>query len=327
MRRAVFFTVTTILLTLLSCPAPPSGVPPSDTGMLNLELSSLGISEGMLVPEMDVTIADYTITGAGPGGGTFSSTTADQSVSAGPLAPGEWNITATAHNAGGDTLGEGEGSITIKCGAASTVSIDLCTFPGLGAFDFTVLWDSGTIADPSVSGWLIPWRGRFIRLPFTISADGTAACRVESVRSGFYLLFVKLSNNGVLAHGAVFFVWIVPGRVTAGTIDFRSHTPAEGAVTVNVSLETADPLSVEMTGQAEEVPQGLSMTVVASTADTADNVMYVWYVNGESVGAGETIDVGSDLAVGVYRLDVTGFTADGKRAGSATAMFRVTPVP
>ena len=77
-----------------------------------------------------------------------------------------------------------------------------------------------------------------------------------------------------------------------------------------------------MTGQHNEIPEGGSMTVTASVAEDVGNVTYVWYINGDAVGTGDTYTV-SGLDIGVYRLDVTAFTADGRRAGSATHGFYV----
>ena len=51
--------------------------------------------------------------------------------------------------------------------------------------------------------------------------------------------------------------------------------------------------------------------------------MYVWYINGNSVAIGASYTTPTDLAPGVYRIDVTAFTTDGSRAGSATYTFKV----
>ena len=67
---------------------------------------------------------------------------------------------------------------------------------------------------------------------------------------------------------------------------------------------------------------GGSVAVSASVVESVGNVVYVWYINGESVTIGEN-HVVSGLEEGVYRLDVTAFTADGTRAGSATHDFQV----
>jgi hypothetical protein len=54
-------------------------------------------------------------------------------------------------------------------------------------------------------------------------------------------------------------------------------------------------------------------------------VTYIWYLNGESKTAGVSpnLTLGSALAAGYYRLDVTAFTAQGLRAGAATHRFTV----
>jgi hypothetical protein len=50
----------------------------------------------------------------------------------------------------------------------------------------------------------------------------------------------------------------------------------------------------------------------------------VWYLNGVSVGTGDSLTFGSAHAAGYYRLDVTAYAEGGTRAGSATASFQVT---
>ena len=65
------------------------------------------------------------------------------------------------------------------------------------------------------------------------------------------------------------------------------------------------------------------MTVTASAPGETGNVVYAWYLNGESKAAGESYTLGSALDPGIYRLDVTAFLADGSRAGSATHTFHV----
>jgi hypothetical protein len=54
-------------------------------------------------------------------------------------------------------------------------------------------------------------------------------------------------------------------------------------------------------------------------------VVCAWYLNGVSKATGTSYTVGTGLAAGIYRLDVSVFTADGKRAGSAKHAFQVQP--
>ena len=66
------------------------------------------------------------------------------------------------------------------------------------------------------------------------------------------------------------------------------------------------------------------MTVTAEAGGVTD-VHYTWYLNGVSQESGtSTYTTNSALSPGLYRLDVTGFTADGTRAGSTTHNFTVT---
>ena len=60
---------------------------------------------------------------------------------------------------------------------------------------------------------------------------------------------------------------------------------------------------------------------------TGQPTCYVWYLNGVTAGTGPSYTLGSTLVAGWYRLDVTAYTADGTRAGSATASFQVTKAP
>jgi hypothetical protein len=57
--------------------------------------------------------------------------------------------------------------------------------------------------------------------------------------------------------------------------------------------------------------------------DETANVLYVWYLNGVGQATGPSYSFGSDLNTGYYRLDVTAFTTDRMRAGSATASFQI----
>jgi hypothetical protein len=67
------------------------------------------------------------------------------------------------------------------------------------------------------------------------------------------------------------------------------------------------------------------MTATASVSD-GTSVVYVWYLNGASRATGSSWALPNDLPLGYYRLDVTAFSVDGKRAGSATASFQVVPL-
>jgi hypothetical protein len=144
---------------------------------------------------------------------------------------------------------------------------------------------------------------------------------------GYYTVVVRLLDNGITTMGAVEVVRVVKDGVSAGSFDFSEINKPGGSIIVGITPEMADPLTVSIGGLNPELPEGQSMTVTAGVAEDAGNVVYVWYLNGGSVGEGETLTIGSGLGIGPYNLSVTAVTTDGTRAGSADTEFHVVEAP
>ena len=134
---------------------------------------------------------------------------------------------------------------------------------------------------------------------------------------------IKLTDNGITLKGALELVRIAGNEVSVKIFDFRTQGDTTGNIQVNIAADMADPLTVAMSGQVAGLTKGLVMTVSASVAETVGNIVFVWYLNGGSIGMGQTVNLGNSLDAGVYRLDVTAFSADGCRAGSAHFVFDV----
>jgi hypothetical protein len=119
-------------------------------------------------------------------------------------------------------------------------------------------------------------------------------------------------------------VRVVNEQTTSGVYEFYEiNQTDEGAINILITPVMSDPIVVGLAGQKEEISLGGSMTVTASVPPEVGNVVYVWYINGESKATGSSYTFGSDLPIGVYRLDVTAFTTDGIRAGSTTTTIQV----
>jgi hypothetical protein len=194
---------------------------------------------------------------------------------------------------------------------------------GYGTLDITVMWNAEDTENPFIDSELIPYSGSSQALDFTVTGGNTATFHSDTVESGYHTLTVKLLDNGILTMGAVEIVRIVNDTLSQGTFEFYEINSTVGYIAVNIFPEMAEPLEVLISGQADKIEYGESMTVTASVLNDPGNTVYVWYINGESVGTGASLTVGNSLAAGVYRLDVTAFTADGKRGGSTTCMFHV----
>ncbi len=280
-----------------------------------------------LVPAVDMTPALYTITGRGPDGATFTQTsTTSGAVQIRDLAPGTWDVTVEASNAAGQIIGQGTTQVTLKAGTQGSVVIHVKPLAGYGTLQVTVNWPAAQVTTPSVTAELVPSAGATRTLTFTLGS-GTATSTTTDVPVGYHTLSLQVLDGGVLVAGAIEIARIVKDETTAGTFTFTQVNPAPANMQVSVVPEMADPLTVTLSGQRASVVEGTGFTVQASVSGVTGNVVYTWYLNSGFRMTGAAFAVPADLAAGAYRIDVTAFTADGLRAGSATTSFTVTAAP
>ncbi len=319
MKSTLLVSASLLLLLLFSC-LPPTA---ATAGALTISFSPTGVANRTILPDTDMNIASYAVTGAGPAGASFSVETSQTSVVVGSLAFGDWTVTVEAKNGDGVVIANGTGTTTVHTGQSSSVAVSVRPLDGVGVLDLAVTWNAADTELPAIDAQLVPVTGEARTLDFTITNGNTGTFHAEDVATGYHTLIVKLLDNGQLAMGAVEVVRIVDGGTSAGSFDFPEINKPGGSVIVTLTPEMADPLTVSIDGAVSMLALGQSMTVTANTAEAVDNVVYVWYLNGESVGTGNTFTFGSSLGIGVYRLDVTAVTADGTRAGSAGLTFNV----
>jgi hypothetical protein len=194
---------------------------------------------------------------------------------------------------------------------------------GYGSLDLTLFWTASETVDPSISAELVPETGIAIPLTFNIDPPGTATYTGSDIPTGYYTLVVQLLDSGTLTMGAVEVVRVVDGQTTSGTFEFYDINQLEGSIQVNITPIMNDPIDVTMSGQIPEFGVGGFMKVDTSVPPETGNVVYVWYINGDAIATGKSYTTQTDLAPGVYRIDVTAFTSDGSRAGSATYTFKI----
>lgn len=306
---------------------------PEKTGTLALSFPMA--QSRTLLPDIDMTPVRYDITGTGPDGATFSVTSDQTTVEIPGLDFGDWSVFVDAVNADEIIIGHGSGTCTVHVGETTPVTITVIPLDGYGSVDLTVNWNAGDTEYPTIEAQLLPPSGSPIVLPFIITGGNTGTCIMHNIPTGYYTLTVKLMDGNqaiitpILTMGAVEIVRIVKDETTFGTFDFTRINQPGGTIQVNIALLMADPIDVTLSGQEDEIEVGESMTVTASVPPDIENASYVWYINGATKGMGQSYTV-SGLTIGVYRLDVTVFSPDGTRAGSASCEFSVvepTPVP
>jgi formylglycine-generating enzyme required for sulfatase activity len=308
------------LVAFTSCQNP---INPGQGGTLTVSMND-AVSRSIL-PGISMNPASYDLTGTGPNGVSFA-----QAISSGSsatmtgLAFGEWTVTATAKNSDGTAIGQGSGTVTVLSNASVSLAITVRPYDGFGTLNLTVSWPAAQVQTAQIHSTLTPASGSAWDLSFAVNGSaGTASYTASDVATGYHTLILKLLDNGHLAIGAVEVVRIVKDQTTSGTLTFANVNQATGTLEVNLTPEMGDPLEVSISGSAATKPANQSLVLSAAVSNYADNVTYVWYVNGDAKATGASYSFDNTWAQGYYRIDVTAFSADGKRAGSATSTVQV----
>ncbi len=319
-RLLLLLSVTAGLLALLAgCP-----LPLELSGSLTISVAD-NISAKTLLPPLSMDAHVFVITGAGPGGASFSRSTDGAEVTVQGLAFGDWTVTVEARNAADTVIGRGVETATVHTGRTTTLSVSVTPLPGNGALSLEVTWVDAQVEVPSIAASLTAADGTQTELGFRVGS-GEATLDSFAASAGYYTLALQLLDYGINVMGAVEVVRIVQDQTTSGTYEFTNINPPGGTLIVNIDPALADPIPLSLDGVAPTVTRGASIAASASAGDGTTGVTYVWYLNGVSRATGAGWTFGSDLPLGWYRLDVTGFTADGTRAGSASASFQVVPI-
>jgi hypothetical protein len=312
----------TIVLAFASC------MPPlPDWGGLSIQIA--GPEAKTLVPVIDMTLANFEVSGSGPGGALFSRCTSASLLTIGGLAIGDWTIAVEGKNAAGTIIAHGEAPVRVLTGAMRALSIDLAPITGPGSLALTLHWTATDVNAPSIQALLIPCEGMQIELPFAITSPGKATSSSSGIMNGYYTLVIKLLDNGRLVTCVVDVVHIAKDKTTAGTVTFTDINSGTGSVIPAITPQMADTISVTMSGQKAEEGVGQAMTLAATIPAGTGDVDFIWYLNGIAAGKGPSFTVNqaaSPLAAGYYRLDVTAFTTAGGRGGSTNCTLRVFPV-
>jgi hypothetical protein len=280
-----------------------------------------------LVPAIDMTPASYAITGRGPSGANFlRTTTGSGPVAIQDLEAGAWSVTVEASNAAATVIGNGTAQATLKAGSQSSADVHVKPLSGYGTLQLNVSWPAAQVATASVTAQLVPAAGATRTLTFTLGS-GTATCSTTNIPTGYHTLSLQVLDGGVLVAGAIEIVRIVKDQTTGGTFAFTQVNPAPANMQVSITPEMDTPLTLTLSGQKASVVEGTGFTVQGSVPGVTGNVVYTWYLNGGFRTTGASFAVPANLTAGSYRIDVTAFTADGLRAGSANSSFTVTAAP
>ena len=146
----VLTIVAVMLLGFIAC---DMGV--EATGTLHLNIAQR-ISRSTLVPDIDMDVATYVVSGTGPGSASFGPTeTSQETLIVTNLAIGLWTIEVLAKNEAGTTIGRGENIVTILPNQTGQVTIEVYQNDGLGSLEIFASWPVAALTDPIVTGQLV----------------------------------------------------------------------------------------------------------------------------------------------------------------------------
>ncbi len=291
------------------------------TGCVRVQLPPKEQPDELLSPPVSMEIASYVISGVRQDGGGFQQTSNGGTTLVSNLSTGNWTITVEAANGSGLVIGNGTGQTTVAAGVTSIMTIDIRPLDGVGNLQVMVTWPDTVASTTVLQALLVPHQGSI--LPLDIVVGGNAAtCTGHNIPTGYCILQLSLLDGTRLVMGAVELVRIVKDQQTEGSCQLNDQDPTLGSVLLNIHLNMADPLTVSMSGQRPILFTNQNMSLSASVAENIGNATYVWYLDGQSIGIGASQTVGN-LEPKMHRLDVTAFTTDGRRAGSATTAFSV----
>ena len=277
-------------------------------GTLVLRIGSRDLQHRTIVPEIDLDIYSYTISGTGPNGASFS---VDQITSSDfvreNLTVGDWTITVEAYNAGNgdeDPVKIASGSVEVTINALVVTEANVTVRPVIGTriLDLAVAWDQ-SLPNASIALTLTEATGTTVEFEETFTVEpmeGTIV--IEDLPTGYYLLEVQLINDNAVFGTAVETVRIVDAQRTVGRIEIALD--ALGILSLTITQDMQSPIDIAVTGAESSLTLGADMTITAEPSVEVDR--FAWYLNGIRLTeeTANTLTLGADLLEGEYSLTV-----------------------
>ena len=316
--------VATAALLLGSCSGGGfSGQGDGKTGTLLVQVDS-SIAKNML-PAIGMECVSYEISGVGRST-TFGPITVVGDTPVAGLEPGSWDVTVVGYN--GDTtpvaIGEGTETAVVTIGGSTNCAVSVVEYDGIGWLDILVNWEPDILVDTSVVAKLIDGAAVETALTFSVDNDLQTATYADippaGQATGFYGFVFKLLEGAGIAGGFADVVRIVNDQWTSATVDIDVNVDF-GTISVLITSAIEDFLDLIVdVGPAAETTIEFGDDVSTETITLSGASTYVWYRNGSSFDAGDTIILdSSNYTIGTtVRLDCIGWNVAGTAAGALT---------
>jgi len=296
---------------------------PSTKGTLSINIGTAMAKT--LLPDINMDISTFEISGAGPSGSTFSETVSQAgTVTVTNLLVGQWTVTIDGYNSSAQKIGSATKTASVTPNASTSVSVIIVPLTGNGTFQYTLTWPVRvSLASPSVVGEIYELDADPI--PVTFELDGNSATYSTNLPAGYYAFGLGLldGETTMWSSNPVAFR-IVEGATTSGRTDLTGDEIAMyGNLDIDVGVDLQNPIDIELTGSATSITTAQSLTVNAAISGTPD--MIVWFLDGQwlsELDDLESVNVGAGLGVGRHCISV--LALEGTIIGSEDFWFDVT---
>lgn len=193
----------------------------NDYGSITVRVREALGASSTIEPGLDMEIHQFLITLTNPGEAQTATAAANaESVTINDLVIGSWTVRVDARNEGGVIIASGTQTVTVAAGETTTTEITAVPVPGEGTLSITVSWLEGQYSNPSIAATLtptVPEDADGVDISSGFSIDGNTATYSHSRDAGYYLLSLKLLDDGAVKWERVVAARIIAGRISSGT--------------------------------------------------------------------------------------------------------------
>ena len=293
--------------------------------LIYFTLSDVG-EKRIIEPDVDMNPAYYIITLSGPDGQSISQKINKEQFEAQDLICGTWAILLEAYNLAGEKIGEGGATVYVEDDKKNIANILIYPINGTGTLIVNIIWHNiGNINYKYINMELKHYGDVTRGIKLYPDEQGTTSKTISDLKSGYYLLVLKLYADNELKAGSLEVIRILNNKNTIGEFEFFPGVD-NSVINVNIDSTPLKTIELEIRGIIEgETITGLKEAQAVILNEEANNVEFVWYLNGNAVGTGitYTIEPNPDQLLDNNELGLAVFTVNGDRGGSCKVNFSV----
>lgn len=265
----------------------------------------------------------YQIDGLGPSGEKVSRCEPSLPMEVPSLAIGDWYFTISGTEADGSIVTSGSGRVIIVGGESTSLAIIMTDVAKPSSLKLSLQGPSskGSLSEATAS--LTSLQSNETAIPLATKAS-TATGDLSRIDAGLYILRVSGVTSDTFKFGAASLISLVGPAAAGLTADFSSAS--ESLMSASFSGKRSDSLALSISGLPATITSGTSITASVNSASSIDGYSLVWFLNGQKQSSRSiTLELGANLPLGGYRIDVFAIKADGSDAGSASTFFAIVP--